>query len=253
MKNQKEQGKKLQKKKPFKILFSVDDIHPEIGYGLYKENDNFKYLLRLYKEFGLKFTLFIVPKWMGQEQFEIKKHIEWIQWIQQQNCFEIAGHGVMHLSNVPEQQHLEFYNLTKETVEQGVLFSKQLFQECGVEIKGWKSPGWLHSNDIYECLGNAKYDWIADHIFGERPIRLSNGLVQIPYNCSTEELEFAYPENAAIFHSHINSANDNLNGWTEERYLQTREFLIKLQKEYDFVPMTFSEYVEDFKNGKNKN
>ena len=44
---------KQQIKKPLKILFSVDDIHPEIGYGLFKNNDNFNYLNKLNKEFGL--------------------------------------------------------------------------------------------------------------------------------------------------------------------------------------------------------
>lgn len=107
------------------------------------------------------------------------------------------------------------------------------------------SPGWIHPNTIYKYLYQLGYKWIADHYLGEEPIKLTNGLIQIPYNCNTEELWFAHPRRTAILHSHINPAEGNKNGWTDKLYNDVRNYLLELQKTREFKCYTMSEWIEN--------
>jgi hypothetical protein len=119
-----------------------------------------------------------------------------------------------------------------------------IFQQCGVNPKGFKTPGWQHPNEIYAALPEVGFEWIADHFLGEKPIRFSNNLVQVPYNCNTEELHIAYPRNTAILHSHISPKEGNKNGWTDELYNSVRTYLLELQKTRTLVPLTMSEWID---------
>ena len=226
----------------------MDDIHPEIGYGLLKNSDQFSYLKKLNNEFGLKFTLFTVPVWHGRDDMDIRKHMKWLDWIQSEGFYEIAIHGVTHKGIKPEFGAMELYGISEEQTFNILKTSKDLFKMCGLKCKGFKVPGWVASNDVYKHLKTNGFDWIADHILGEDIITLSNGLIQVPYNCNIENLEHAYPNKTAIFHSHISPKEGNKNGWTKELYLSTKNYLIELQKKYKLVPLTFSEYVEKVKN-----
>lgn len=251
--------KKKQKRK-LKILFSVDDVHPEIGFGLYKEKGNLGYLKKLNKEFGLKFTLFLVPFWNGVEKFNILYHKDWVSWLNKQPYFEIAGHGLTHKaeqremkyitltlsSSIPEKtfKYLEFFNLNNDNIEKRIKQMKNLFKKCGVVLRGFRTPGWISENSVYNILKKEKFIWLADHIFGEKIIELSNGLKLIPFNASTEDLEFAFFDDTLIIQSHINKKDGNKNGWDEKQYESVRNFLINLQKERELMPLTFSEFVE---------
>ena len=247
--NQKKEGD--QKKKPLKVLFSVDDVHPEIGYGLYKNHDNLSYLRRLHDEFKLKFTLFMVPIWEGDKLYDIREHKDWIKWLQDEGFYSIECHGFWHKSENPELQHLEFFHMkSPEDMHNRLSACKQVFQECGIETSIFKTPGWLHDNFIYELLPACGFRAIADHVLGEVPIILSNGLVQLPYNTSADVPEFGVFDDVLILHSHINVKGGNENGWTEQQYEKVKNFLIELQKTRELVPLSFNEYLEE-KNGKN--
>lgn len=234
-------------KKQLKILFSVDDVHPEMGYGLYQNQDQFKYLKKLHDEFGIKFTLFTVPLWHGDQQMDIRKHKTWMTWIKDQNFYEIAMHGLTHTGNKPELGAMELMNISTEELQKRLIQSKMMFQECGILPTGFKTPGWTHPKELYQILPIIGIDWIADHFIGEQPIILSNGTIQIPYNCNIEHLEFSHPQNIAIFHSHISPKEGNKNGWTEDLYKKTRDYLLKLKEDYDFECLTFSELSEQIK------
>ncbi|MDP2692242.1 MAG: DUF2334 domain-containing protein [bacterium] len=249
MKSQEEQENPERKK--LNILFSVDDIHPEIGYGLLKNSDRFRFLKKLHDEFGLKFTLFLVPIWHGKQECNIQKHKDWIQWIQSQGFYEIAAHGLFHQGSRPELGAMELINIPRQRVFDIVQNSRELFLDCGIDVRGFKTPGWEHPKEVYTDLKTVGFEWIADHFLGETSIKLSNGIVQIPYNCNTEELQIANPRQTAIFHSHISPKEGNRNGWTEDLYNTVRAYLLELQKTSDFNCLNMSEFVESEKNAKN--
>lgn len=235
-------------KKQLKVLFSVDDIHPEMGYGLYQNQDQFKYLKKLNDEFGIKFTLFMVPLWHGDEQMDIKRHKDWISWIKKHDFYEIAMHGLTHIGNKPELGAMELMNTSLEDLQKRLQVSTTMFRECGILPTGFKTPGWIHPKELYQILPTIGINWIADHFIGEQPIVLSNGLIQIPYNCNIETLEFSYPQKIAIFHSHISPKEGNKNGWTEDLYKKTREYLLKLKETHDLECLTMSELTEQVKD-----
>ena len=247
MTNQEKENEKPLQKKPINIVFSVDDVHPEIGYGLLKNNDQFKYLKKLNDEFGLKFTLFLIPFWHGIKEFDIQKHKDWITWIQTQGFYEIAAHGVTHAGNKQELGAMELMNISTEELSKKIQDSKKLFLNCGVNARGFKTPGWEHPKELYAILPTAGFEWIADHFIGEKPIIFSNDLVQLPYNCNTEELHNAFPRETAILHSHISPKEGNKNGWTETLYQSVRNYLLELQKTRTFVSLTMSEWIDSSK------
>lgn len=248
--NQNQPQEEPKQKRQLKVLFSVDDVHPEMGYGLYENLDQFKYLKRLHDEFGIKFTLFMVPRWRNNQQLDIRLHKNWITWIKNQGFYEIAMHGLTHTGAKPELGAMELMGIPLEEVQQKIQESKHTFQECGIIPTGFKTPGWAHPKELYQILPMMGINWIADHFMGEQPITMSNGLVQIPYNCNIEHLEFAYPKKIAIFHSHISPQEGNKNGWTEELYNKTREYMLKLKEECDFECLTMTELIEELKNGR---
>lgn len=240
-----------------KIAFSTDDIWPCAGHGLLKNNDNFVYMKRLNDEFGLKFTLFTVPFYKGKDELKITKYKSWIKWIQEQGFYEIAMHGLTHSTDRPQyvkMPWLELHDLPEEEVKTKLIEALNLFKECGVEIKGHKTPGWLNPKDncIYKVLNELGLEWMADNLIGAKPIKFSNGLNIIPYTLSTENLHSTHYKNGTlILHSHMNQDGGLCkNGWNEELYQKTREFLLKLKENgAEFKPITFSELLEEEKNG----
>ena len=57
------------------ITISIDDLHPEQGWGC-EGDDSVGYLEELNKEFGCKFTLFIPSNY--HEKYPLSKHQSWV-------------------------------------------------------------------------------------------------------------------------------------------------------------------------------
>ena len=66
------------------VTIAIDDIHPEIGWGL-QGDTCMEYLDELNKEFGAKFTLFIPSNY--HNNFPLSDHKEWIDWVKIKRVF----------------------------------------------------------------------------------------------------------------------------------------------------------------------
>jgi hypothetical protein len=132
------------------IVFDSDDMgcDREIS-GMCQSHDCRDILVALHEANpAFKATLFCIP---GEMTMEL------LMWcVDRKNYIELAWHGFFHSSN---------YECEKMTYEQ---FSEQmkLFERFpgAFFAKGFKSPGWQISDDIYRWLKDNGW-WVADQPF----------------------------------------------------------------------------------------
>ena len=223
-----------------RIVFDVDDVAPVMGYGLLKEDGEFSYLLKLHKEFGVKFTLFVIPFFRKQVSIEDKK--DWVEWIKSKPYFEIECHGLTHEAIKPEYGGQEFLGIPLREVDTRLQQSLTLFKNCEVNCQGFRSPGWFMDKGMYTLLNN-RFKYVGDHIIGVKPIKWRN-LWRIPYTLSIDNLHSTHYDDVVIVHSHISCQDGNKNGWNEANYQSVRAWLKKMLAEHDKVEfITMREYV----------
>lgn len=233
-----------------KVAFSVDDVAPTPGYGLLMQNDPLVWLEKLHEEFGCKFTLFCIPLLNGEEKNNWNKNKTWVNKIKNINYYEIAQHGLTHQAQKPEYGAQEFLGLSTDDIFQRISLGKQIFNSVGIDVKGFKAPGWYLTPDTYRILEECGFDYIADHFFGNTPIKQEK-IYRIPYTISIEKITHLEHDDYLIFHSHINPEGGNKNGWTKELYEHMRRVLKTLEELKDVEYVTMSELLTDYKNDKN--
>jgi hypothetical protein len=223
------------------VYFSVDDVCPKPGFGLFINRD-FMYLQKLYDEFGCKFTFFLVPFDSEKKEYHLSQNAAWFEKVKNLPYVEIAQHGLTHKPVSPELGGMELVNRPLDEIRQRIAAGKSILLEHGVNPKGFKTPGWEQPKEIYSILNDLKFEYIGDHFIGTKPI-VYNGLKRIPYTISTEyllpEMADNYKEGNLILHSHINPIDGRTkNAWTNENYTRVREFLSRLDKKtttYKFI------------------
>jgi len=226
-----------------KIAFSVDDVAPIPSHGLLKEEDNLKYLFKLNKELGVKFTLFVVPNWEGKAN--ILEHKDWFNWLSSFDFFEIANHGCQHI-NVRNGTSVEFSDVDVNTAERMIKYSQGVFESLGVKPIGMKFPGWDFNPEIMGILPKLGFKYLADHFVSIHPVKLSNGFYRIPYTLSVENLHSNHYDTTLILHSHIAVDKQNKNGWTDKIYEEVRSYLKEIidKNKGDVKFITFSELIK---------
>lgn len=188
------------------IVFDCDDIHPEEGYGLLKEEGPLGLFKNLYDEFGVKTTIFTVPFWEGQQHLSLRENIDWCEWLKKQSYLEIANHGRVHLNNdVEKYGSQEFINADVETTIKLINDSVNMFKEVGIECDGFRFPGWGRQSYQYPILAK-HFKYVGDHFIGQKPIITAEGLCRIPYTLSIDNLHSTHynGDDIVIVHSHIN-------------------------------------------------
>ena len=211
------------------VTISIDDIHPEIGWGL-PGDACMGYLDDLNREFGAKFTLFIPSNY--HHKFPLSKHKDWVDWLLSKGYFELAAHGHYHECERTDIGECEFFELdTEQKVCDRLDLMLTEWTAVGHQPIGWRNPGWLAHPIAVQYLGqtfhyaavhyehNRNLQWNCKMIFGadginETDIKLHNGKI--------------------MFQSHI-AGNWNDNCWNKENYEQMRmsiEFLIKQNIEF---------------------
>lgn len=230
-----------------KIAFTVDDVHPEVGFGLLLENDPLCYLKELNKEFGAKFTLFVTPLWANNPSFSILNNTQWYKILCNLPYCEIAQHGLTHQASIPQAQAQEFYNLPSEEVEKRIVVGKEMMEKFGKKIVGFKSPGWTTPPFTYNILKNHGFKYIVDHFLGTTPIN-HNGIYRVPYTFSIDKIfHTEYQEGYLIFHSHISRKDETSNGWDETLYKHVQGYLRYIVNNIPDVQfVTLSELVADY-------
>lgn len=212
-----------------KIVFDVDDVGPKVGYGLLIDSDPTKYLKKLHDEFGCKFTLFTVPVWNGQENYDLRKNKIWVNKMKELGYFEFAAHGLTHTPIKKEYGGQEFAELPLEEIYKRIASSKIIFEEVGLDVVGFKSPGWNQPKEIYDILHSLKFKYIGDHFIGNVPIKQK--IWRVPYTFSIDRMYHTdfKDGDVIILHSHISREFNIQNGWNEELYQVVRRYLLAIQ------------------------
>jgi len=219
-----------------RIAFSVDDIAPAKGYGLDTITGPLKLLNMLNDEFGCKFNLFTIPIMEGK--INITQFPEWCEWMKEQKHFKIEAHGITHVAMDPKFQAMELYGLNPEQVERLFKQSKDILNEAGFDPQIFKAPGWHFPNFAYKTVGKY-FPILADHLMSTKTYEYSNGLKIVPYTLLAHKLHSTHYDDFIVIHCHINPAQGNKNGFTEELYLGLRNYLRNLeeQKNVEYVFM----------------
>jgi hypothetical protein len=199
------------------ITISIDDIHPESGWGV-QGDTCMGYLNKLNKEFGAKFTLFIPSNY--HHKYPISQHREWIDWLKSKDYFELAAHGHYHQCERTNIGECEFFELdTEEKAQERISLMLNEWESVNHKPSGWRNPGWLaHPTSIQELSKHFKYSavhyehnnniqWGCKMLFGADGIHETN-------------IEFHNGE-CVMFQSHI-AGNWNDNIWNKQNYEQMR-------------------------------
>jgi len=229
-------------KKRIKLAISVDDIHNEEGFGKYPHEKPMKFLKDLNEEFGLKFTLFVVPCWHGKYQLDgellefLKENQEWI---------EVSAHGFTHYHKNPKHS-MEFKDLKPEEIYRSVNFSAHTFKSKGLVPKGFKAPGWFFPEPMLKLIIQ-NFEYIMEDFRGTRPIyiKLPKGRLfrRVPFTESIHEigridwsLADLEESDSIILHSHFGVGKSNPNNWNDELFEKVRWLVKKLNEKYEVVP-----------------
>ena len=200
-----------------KITISVDDNHPEKGWGI--EGDECMYYLdELNKEFGAKFTLFIPSNYHNKAK--LSEHKVWVDWLKSKGYFELAAHGHYHKCERTDIGECEFFELnTLEKAKERIELMLEEWRKVGHMPSGWRNPGWLGHPTAISELGKI-FKYAAIHYEHNH---------NIPWECKTfyghdgiNETDIKLHNNDMVmFQSHI-SGDWNDNVWNNANYEQIR-------------------------------
>ena len=140
-------------------VISFDDQSP-----VFDENRNIDYgvingeLDKFLKEMLQKecaVTSFVIPNFKLDHTepwlYNLSNYPFWVRSLQvlEGKKFEIAGHGFTHVqNNLPFQQHCEFAFVKNDTFYNSLRESLECFRQSGLDIIGFRTPGWDLSSDI---------------------------------------------------------------------------------------------------------
>ena len=198
------------------ITISIDDIHPETGWGVLGDKC-LEYLEELNREFGAKFTLFIPSNY--HNQFPISNYKEWIDWLKLKDYFELAAHGHYHQCERTDIGECEFFELdTEDKVKERIALMWDEWKAVNYKPLGWRNPGWLAHPIAVKHLGS-QFKYSAIHYEHNHNLN---------WDCKTfyghdgiHETDIKLHEGRIMFQSHIaGDWNDNV--WDEKNYEQLR-------------------------------
>ncbi len=219
------------------ITISIDDIHPEQGWGL-PEDVQMEYLQALNDEFGAKFTLFIPSNY--HKEYPISQYKDWIDWLFSKKYFELAAHGHYHQCERSDLYgEMEFFELTNnDLIAERISDMHMEWNAVGYRPAGWRNPGWVASDRAIDHL-QLDFEWVALHEQHNQS-RIWEGPKMLFGHVGIHENELKVVNNTIMYQSHI-QGNWNDNIWNQQNYDHIRLALIKLSMEYDLQFKTLSE------------
>lgn len=226
-----------------RIAFTVDDVAPKPGYGLLLDNDPTLYLKKLNEEFGCKFTLFCIPAFEGNPQFSWENNVGWANKMKNTSYYEIAQHGLTHTAQKPEWGAQEFLGINDDEAIQRIVEGKSIFRRVGINVSGYKMPGWFIAPQHYTMLKEQGFTYVGDHFMGTKTVN-QDGLIRVPYTFTINQIIHAEPKDYLVLHSHISPIGGNLNAWTKENYEEVKKYLNILHKKYDIEYIFISDMVK---------
>ncbi len=214
------------------IIITVDDVHPEQDYGLIDDIPPMSYINDLIENFGAKFTFFVVPKWNNDDRYDIRQHKDWIK--NMSNNIEISGHGLYHFSNIEKFSSQEFRELENEEIKNKLSESFYMFKDAGIDIKGFKFPGWytpIVSHSILNELG-CKYVCVHNKDTDIKITKDYDGIKRVPYSYGIDELpdpKTLNDDDTILLTSHISNKGGNHNSWSKLNYYKVLSFLKNIE------------------------
>ena len=218
----------------YKITISVDDLHPEKGWGI-EGDESMTYLETLNKDFGAKFTLFIPSNY--HRQFPLSNHKDWIKWLLSKPYFELCAHGHYHMcehKNIGEQEFLELdYANAKNRL-------RLLFEEWrNVEHTpvGFKMPGWGCNQESANAVSEI-FSYVAAHERINQNIHFKTKVFYGQDGIHLNESINVKENNIIMFQSHI-SGNWNDNVWNNKNFYNIYQILefIKINYKTSFITL----------------
>ena len=218
------------------ITISIDDIHPEAGWGV--EGDECMYYLdELNKEFGAKFTLFIPSNYHNKAKLSDNK--DWIDWLKSKDYFELAAHGHYHECERNDIGECEFFELdTFDKARDRINLMISEWSKVNHTPDGWRNPGWLgHPNAVAE-LGKV-FNYAAIHYQHNHSIPWACRVFYGHDGINETDIKL-HNSDMIMFQSHIaGDWNDNV--WNETNYNQLRLSLEHLTTNYNINFKTLQE------------
>lgn len=218
-----------------KVVISIDDVHPERGWGL--ENDKqIQYLNLLNKEFGCKFTLFIPSNY--HKQFPLSQYKDWVSFWREKDWIELAAHGHFHLGKNDE---CEFNYFDKEEqVKKRIDLCLEEWNKINYIPMGWKYPGWIATKTSHKVI-NKVFEYISIH---QSLIKEFDWDIKVIAGCDGINADDYINEynNTYLFQSHING-HSNKNNWNALNYVNFRRILTLLKSKHSLKFLTMSELI----------
>jgi len=194
------------------ILLTVDDIHPEEGFGFH---DEYEFNLKRLIDAGIKPTLFVVPQWHYKMEFHISKHKEWIKSFGEN--VEWAIHGYAHYNpNIGRDVWQEFNEVSEQKAVELVDMARFAIKNAtGTDPVGIRFPGWVISQDNMDSLlTNCNWlDYYALHSFGTELMNYKDKII-VPLTKEIHklyELKLHHDNINIILHAHISPGENGTN------------------------------------------
>ena len=227
-----------------KVVICVDDVHPETGWGL-PDDSAMIWMEELYKKYGAKCTLFIPANY--RRKYPISLHLDWINGLLSKPYFELAAHGMYHDSSDRRRfGECEFGELRDiEVISERLNEMWDMWDAVGYWPIGWRSPGWLCSQESATQISNLKlFKYVAVHYEHDRGVEWGPNITKFYGHDGIQSTDISVHNNDMIvFQSHING-NHNDNVWSENNYKQldlSLQHLVNTYPEVEFA--TFSECI----------
>ena len=213
----------MENKPLYNLTISIDDIHPEKGWGL-EGDEQMVYLEELNRLFGAKFTLFIPSNYHNTSP--LSKHKDWVDWLKSKDYFELAAHGHFHQCESTEKAQDRIKLMLNE------------WEAVNHKPSGWRNPGWLgHPSAVKELGKHFKYS--AVHYKHNNNLKWDCKTYYGADGINTNDIKI-HNGNTIMFQSHIAGEwNDNI--WSERNFNQMRLSLDHLVKNMNIKFKTLNE------------
>ncbi|HOX08041.1 MAG TPA: glycosyltransferase [Planctomycetota bacterium] len=202
---------------------TVDDVRPEPGFGGRRAGDTLGMLLKLYEELGTRFTLFVPTDWKGA--WPVAEHLDWLGWLLEQPCFEVACHGHLHAVAPGSDDPGEFRGIESERLDEILGRSIDAFAKRGHRPQGIRAPGWFLERSGYGVFSR-RFRYVADHFRGTTVQRLAGErLLRFPYTYTIDQLGSWPRSGLVVLQSHVAPEGRTTNGWGSGLYEAVHAFV----------------------------
>lgn len=216
------------------FTISVDDLHPEDGWGM-PTDQSITYMKQLYDDYGCKFTFFCPSHY--HKGFPLNMY-DWVSYWNDQEWVELAAHGHYHSCDNPSAYgECEFFEIQTEAEgRKRIDDCLSMWDDAGYVPKGWRNPGWLINHLLVPVISE-KFKWVAahendTHVYKTKKYVGADGI----HNRNNIKLW----NGNFMFQSHI-AGDHNDNCWTLENYKLFRGILDYLTETYSVEFKTMSE------------